>query len=40
MPDWSAATWTDTAPGENPNLKNDVRNFILPAAAIRHLANL
>jgi hypothetical protein len=36
-PDWSAATWTDLAPGENPNIDNAVRNFLLPPAAIRHL---
>lgn len=36
-PDWSAATWADTAPGENPNINNTVRNFLLPPAALRHL---
>lgn len=40
VPDWSAATWADSAPGENSNIKNDVRNFILPTAAIRHLAGV
>jgi hypothetical protein len=38
-PDWSAATWAnDSTTEENPNLDNNVRNFILPAAAVRRLA--
>jgi hypothetical protein len=38
-PNWSAATWAnDTTTQENPNLENNVRNFILPAAAVRRLA--
>jgi hypothetical protein len=36
-PDWSAGTWADTAPGENPNIDNTVRNFLLPPAALGHL---
>ena len=36
-PDWTAATWADNAPGDNPNIDNAVRNFLLPPAAIRHL---
>ncbi|MDB6151410.1 MAG: hypothetical protein JWQ44_2858 [Chthoniobacter sp.] len=38
VPDWTAAIWADTAPGENPNIDNRVRNFILPPAAIRRMA--
>jgi len=37
-PDWNAATWANDASGDNPNLDNNVRNFILPAAAVRRLA--
>jgi hypothetical protein len=36
-PDWTAATWADNAPGDNPNIDNAIRNFLLPPAAIRHL---
>ena len=36
-PDWSAGTWADTSPGENPNIDNSVRYFLLPPAALRHL---
>ncbi|MGB8167342.1 MAG: hypothetical protein WCF18_07600 [Chthoniobacteraceae bacterium] len=40
VPDWSAATWAGDASGGNPNLRNDVRNFILPPAAIRRMAGV
>lgn len=46
QPDWSAATWPDPTPPApaatevTPNVDNTVRNFILPAAAIRALAGI
>ena len=40
VPDWDAAKWADTTPGENPNIDNTVRHFVLPTAAIRRLAGI